>query len=144
MFRPRQRLGALPALRRTRFPSLQRGRSPLFFGARELADQPIPELVSGATISLPWLVGASIVNGSYEEIFLIGYLSSALEAFGAPLAIGVRVPVRVLYSLYQGPVGAISMLVVRVISAVYFWHTRKLWPVVFSHIFADVAAFAMP
>ena len=117
---------------------------PLFtlLGASGLATQPIQEMVAGATITLPSLIAASIVNGLYEETFLIGYLLPALAAFGAPFAIGITVLVRVLYHLYQGPVGAVSVIAIGLIFAVYFWHTRKLWPVVFAHMFADLAGFA--
>jgi uncharacterized protein len=105
--------------------------------------QPIEEMVAQATISLPTLIGFSIVNGIYEETFLIGYLLRALDPLGAPLAIGATVLIRVLYHLYQGPTGTVSILVVGTIFSVFFWRTRKLWPVVFAHIFADVAGFAL-
>lgn len=112
-------------------------------GRPDLATQPIEQMVAWASISLPWLLGVSIVNGFYEELFLIGYLLRELEAFGASLAIGVTVLVRVLYHLYQGPLGTISVAAFGVVVAVYYWRTRKLWPVVFAHIFADVAGFSM-
>lgn len=51
--------------------------------------------------------------------------------------------VRVLYHLYQGPLGAISILLTGTIFGIYYWKTRKLWPVAFAHIFADFAGFAL-
>ena len=115
----------------------------LMLGAKNLVAQPIEQMVEGAEISMPSVVVVSIVNGLYEEVFLIGYLLRALENLGAPFAIGATVLVRVLYHLYQGPVGAVEVLVFGLIFAVYFWRTRKLWPLVFAHIIADFAGFAL-
>ena len=112
-------------------------------GRPDLATQPIEQMVAGASISLPWLLGVSIVNGLYEESFLVGYLLRELEAFGASLAVGVTVLIRVLYHLYQGPLGAIYIVAFGIVLATYYWRTRKLWPVVFAHIFADVAGFSL-
>jgi membrane protease YdiL (CAAX protease family) len=105
--------------------------------------QPIDEMVVRATVSLLPLVVLSIVNGFYEEVFLIGYLQRALEGAGAPFAIGASLLVRVLYHLYQGPAGAISVLGFGLVLSVYFAWKRKLWPVVFAHISADIAGFSV-
>lgn len=114
-----------------------------FFGRADLAAQPIEQMIAGASFSLPWLVAASIVNGLYEETFLVGYLLRELETFGASLAIGTTVLVRVLYHLYQGPLGAVYVVVVGAVFGIFYWRTRKLWPVVFAHMFADLAGFAL-
>jgi membrane protease YdiL (CAAX protease family) len=113
------------------------------FGAKILATQPIEQMVEGAELSMPTVLAVSVVNGLYEEVFLVGYLLRALESLGAPFAIGATGLVRVLYHLYQGPVGAVEVLVFGLIFAVYFWRTRKLWPLVFAHIVADFAGFAL-
>jgi len=115
----------------------------LAVGAQQVSAEPIEQMVRWATISLPALIGVSIVNGIYEETFLTGYLIPSLQSFGAPFAIGVSVLVRVLYHLYQGPLGAISILLTGTIFGIYYWKTRKLWPVAFAHIFADFAGFAL-
>jgi membrane protease YdiL (CAAX protease family) len=70
-------------------------------------------LIAEATISIPLLFAVSIVNGFYEEIFLIGYLLRALESLAAIFAIGVTLLVRVLYQLYQGPIGYIKAQLVQ-------------------------------
>jgi membrane protease YdiL (CAAX protease family) len=112
-------------------------------GKADLASQPIEQMVAGASISLPWLLGVSVVNGLYEETFLVGFLLREMETFGASFAIGVTVLVRVLYHLYQGPIGMISVIIFGVVIAIYYWRTRQLWPVVFAHIFTDLAGFAL-
>lgn len=43
--------------------------------------------------------------------FWLGYLVRGFAAVGASFAIGLSLLVRVLYHLYQGPLGAVSVLV---------------------------------
>ena len=114
-----------------------------FIGRGNLAAQPIEQTVAGASISLPWLLGVSVVNGFYEESFLVGYLLRELEVVGASFAVGVTVLIRVLYHLYQGPLGAIYIIVFGVVLAIYYLRTKQLWPVIFAHMFTDVAGFAL-
>lgn len=99
-------------------------------------------MVAGAQISLGPLLAMSLVNGIYEEVFLLGYLQRALEGFGASFAVGVSLLVRVLYHLYQGPSGALYVLGFGLVLGLYFLRTRELWPVAFAHIFADFAGFS--
>jgi uncharacterized protein len=106
------------------------------------APQPIEEMVANARVSLLPVVAMSVVNGLYEEVFLLGYLQSALERFGLAFAVGASLLVRVAYHLYQGPTGAVSVLAFGLILGVYFIRQRKLWPVVCAHIFADICGFA--
>jgi len=105
--------------------------------------QPIEHMVANATISFLPLVAMSVVNGFYEEVFLIGFLQRTLEGLGVAFAIGASLLVRMLYHLYQGPSGAISVLGFGLVLSVYFLWKRKLWPVAFAHISADVAGFAV-
>jgi len=115
----------------------------LIAGKTELAAQPIEQMIAGASISLPWLLGVSIVNGLFEESFLIGYLFRQLERFGASLAIGITILVRALCHLYQGPLGTVSAIGFGLVFALYYWRRRLLWPVAFAHIFADVIGFVL-
>jgi membrane protease YdiL (CAAX protease family) len=115
----------------------------LVFKAGQTVPQPIEEMVSNASISFLPLLGVSVVNGLYEEVFLVGYLQRVLEGFGVGFAVGASVLLRVLYHLYQGPAGAISVLMFGLVVSIYFSRTRKLWPVAFAHIFADVAGFSL-
>jgi len=107
------------------------------------APQPIEEMVANASVSLLPVLAMSVVNGLYEEVFLLGYLQSALERFGLAFAVGASLLVRVAYHLYQGPIGAASVLAFGLILGVYFIRQRKLWPVVCAHIFADICGFAL-
>jgi len=112
-------------------------------GAPEPSAEPIEKMIAAGSVSLPWILGGSIVNGLFEEVFLTGYLLRALIPYGASMAIGVPVLVRAVSHLYQGPLGTISVIGVGVVFGAYYWRKRQLWPVVFAHIVADVAGFVL-
>ena len=107
------------------------------------APQPIEEMMAGARLSLAPIVAMSVVNGLYEEVFLLGYLQSALERFGLGFAVSASLLVRMAYHTYQGPGGTASALAFGLVLAVYFARRRKLWPVAFAHILADIQGLAL-
>lgn len=110
------------------------------FSSRQLESQPIVEIVNNAKPSLLVALLLSMLNGLYEETFLLGYLVRGFASAGASFALGLSLLVRVLYHLYQGPIGAISVLIFGLVVGIYYWRTRTLWPAVFAHILADAAA----
>jgi membrane protease YdiL (CAAX protease family) len=103
--------------------------------------QPIEEMVENSSVAFVPLVALSVVNGLYEEVFLVGYLQRALVQYGRLFSVGAVVLVRMLYHLYQGPAGAMSVVIFGFIVSAYYLHTRKLWPVVFAHMAADFVGF---
>ena len=68
---------------------------------------------------------------------------SPLAGWGSDFAVGASVLVRMLYHLYQGPSGAIFVIGFGLVLSLYFLWKRKLWPLVFAHIFADIAGFSL-
>lgn len=118
---------------------------PLYWIAEktDLAAQPIEQMIAGASISLSWLVALSIVNGLFEESFLIGYLFRELERFGVSLAIGITILIRAVCHVYQGPLGTVSAIGFGLVFALYYWRKRLLWPVAFGHILADLVGFVL-
>ncbi|TMG91207.1 MAG: CPBP family intramembrane metalloprotease [Betaproteobacteria bacterium] len=50
---------------------------------------------------------------------------------------------RVLYHLYQGPLGAIYIVVFGIVLAIYYLRTKQLWPGIFAHMFTDLVGFAL-
>jgi uncharacterized protein len=114
----------------------------LLFSADEMQAQPIVEIASNARPSLAYVIALSMVNGLYEETFLLGYLVRAFAPAGASLALGLSLLVRVLYHLYQGPAGAVSILLFGLIVSGFYWRTRALWPAVFAHTLLDAVALA--
>lgn len=104
--------------------------------------RPIEQTLAGAAVSMPFVVIMAMVNGLYEETFLLGYLLRGFRSHGASFAMSLSLLVRVLYHLYQGPVGALWVLVVGAIFSTYYLRTRNLWPVVFAHTLADIIPFS--
>ncbi|MFP8778340.1 CPBP family intramembrane glutamic endopeptidase [Hydrogenophaga sp. RWCD_12] len=103
--------------------------------------QPIDALVSSASVSLSSVVAVALVNGAYEEIFLLGFLLKGLRGYGLSVALGVSLLVRVLYHLYQGPLGAVSILAFGLVLSLYYVKTNALFPAVFAHVLADIIPF---
>jgi len=103
--------------------------------------QPIDTLVSNASVSLTSIIAVALVNGAYEEIFLLGFLLKGLRGYGLSLALGVSLLVRVLYHLYQGPLGAVSVLAFGLVLSLYYVKSSSLFPAVFAHVIADIIPF---
>ena len=108
-------------------------------GAR--AAEPVESMVEQAHVSLLVLLPLALINGTFEEVFLLAYLQRGLRRFGGSNAVGISVLVRLLYHLYQGPVGATKMLMVGLVFSLYYFRTGRLFPVVASHVVADVVPF---
>jgi len=106
------------------------------------ASQPIDEMMAANTVTLPYVLAISVVNGTYEEVFLLGYLVRALKAHGAWFAIGVSMLVRVLYHLYQGPLGALYVLGFGIVVSIYYFRTGDVWSAVFAHMLGDFLPFS--
>lgn len=88
--------------------------------------------------SLASVVAFAMVNGTFEEVFLLGVLARGLKGHGLLFAGGFSLLVRLLYHTYQGPVGAVSVLAFGVVLTVFYLRTGRLWPVVFAHILGDI------
>lgn len=102
---------------------------------------PLERLMGGAPIGLPALVLLGIVNGAYEEMFLLGFLLRGLRGYGLSIAIGVSILVRVLYHLYQGPLGALYVGVFGLVLSLYYVSSGKLFPVILAHAMWDIIPF---
>ena len=106
------------------------------------AMQPIAQIMANSRPSPGVVLIISLVNGLYEETFLLGYLQRAFASAGASFAIGLSVLVRLLYHLYQGPNGAVSVVVFGVVLGYVYWRTGRLWPAIVAHALADMLALA--
>jgi membrane protease YdiL (CAAX protease family) len=104
------------------------------------AGMPVEEMAVRAQVSLPVVMLLSIVNGTYEEVFLLGYLMRGLRRYGASTALGITLLVRLLYHMYQGPIGALGVTLFGAVIAIYYQRTGRLFPAVASHVIADAIA----
>jgi len=89
-------------------------------------------------VSLASNVAFAMVNGAFEEVFLLGVLVRGLRGYGLSVAVGLPLLVRVLYHLYQGPLGAIWILAFGLTFTVFYLRVRQLWPLVLAHTLWDI------
>ncbi len=103
--------------------------------------QAVQSIASASSHSLTSVIALALVNGTFEEIFLLGVLVRGLCAHGISIAIGLSVLVRLLYHLYQGPYGVMQVLGFGLVLAVFYVRFGTLWPPVFAHIVGDIVPF---
>ena len=95
--------------------------------------------VSDPNVNMQLVFIASTVNGMFEELFVAGYIITALrEARGIWTAINVSTVVRLLYHLYQGPVGVVTIVPMGLLYGFVYARTRQLWPLIFAHVLIDI------
>ena len=95
--------------------------------------------VPGPNLSMQLVFLVSTVNGFFEELFVAGYIITALrQTLGLWTAINVSTVVRVLYHLYQGPVGVLIIVPMGLLYGYVYERTRQLWPLMFAHVLIDL------
>lgn len=106
--------------------------------ASQMDSQPISQMVAQSKVSLSGVISMALVNGTYEEVFLLGFLMRGMLRYGASNAVGISLLVRMLYHMYQGPMGVLSVLVIGAVFSLFYLRTGRLFPVVVAHIIADI------
>ena len=82
---------------------------------------------------------ASVVNGVYEELFVAGYVITAMSPVRGPwTAINVSTGIRLLCHLYQGPIGILAIVPLGLLFGWVYERTRALWPLIVAHVLLDV------
>jgi uncharacterized protein len=100
-----------------------------------LAQYPQP----AANLNMQVVFLVSVVNGIFEEVFVAGYIITALTPVRGPwMGINVSTATRLLYHLYQGPVGILSIVPLGLLFGYVYARTRMLWPLILAHIVIDV------
>lgn len=110
------------------------------FSAGQL-EQPIEQMVRQANVSLPVVIIMAMVNGTFEEVFLLGFLQRGLRNYGHSVALGVTLLIRLMYHLYQGPIGAVWVLGFGLVFGLFYLRFKSLWPVALAHILWDIVPF---
>ncbi len=94
-------------------------------------------VATGVPVALAVVV--SIVNAIFEEGFVVGYVMSAFRDRWSPLVcVNVSVAIRLLYHLYQGPLGVMSIIPTGLIFSYWYLRTGRLWPLVVAHALLDL------
>jgi uncharacterized protein len=101
-----------------------------------------PKVDPDLNMQLVFLV--SVVNGIFEELFVAGYIITTLTARrGMWVAINVSVVVRLLYHLYQGPIGVMTIVPMGLLYGYVYSRTRQLWPLIVAHVLVDIIGLSM-
>lgn len=99
----------------------------------------IPAGVIEPNLSVGTVLVVSVANGIFEEIFVCGYVISALrKSRSVAFAINVSIVIRLSYHLYQGAAGVLSIIPVGFVFAQWFARTGRLWPIAIAHCLFDV------
>ena len=106
--------------------------------AADFRAQPISHMMADSRVTLPAIVVFSLVNGAYEEIFLLGVLMRGARGLGASTALGLVLLLRILYHVYQGPLGVSSVLVFGLGFGLVWLRFERLWVLVFAHLLWDM------
>jgi membrane protease YdiL (CAAX protease family) len=109
----------------------------------------VPQIVEAAARTdlvapgLRWrsVVLVSIVNGIFEEVFVVGYVMSAVrERTTLASAVSISTGIRLLYHFYQGTYGVLTIVPIGVLMAWFFGRTGRLWPAIVAHAIYDFYA----
>lgn len=99
---------------------------------------------SGAGLSWPGILAASIINPLFEELFLCAYMLPFLAIRRGPgVAVAVSLLVRLSFHTYQGPVGLLAVGLLGLVFSVFYLRTQRLWPVLIAHGVLDFIGLAM-
>ncbi|QNH23135.1 CAAX protease self-immunity [Xanthomonas sp. GW] len=102
---------------------------------------PSMDAMVAGKLSLAGVVVVSLINPIFEEVFVCAYVIRALQRNHSPaFAVNVSVAIRASYHLYQGPIGAISLVIVGLIFGWWFARTGRLWPAIIAHGLMDLLA----
>jgi membrane protease YdiL (CAAX protease family) len=83
----------------------------------------------------------SVVNPLFEELFVCGYVISALKKSHSDFyAINISIVIRLAYHLYQGANGVVGMIPLGFVFAFWYARTSRLWPVIIAHALFDFIA----
>ena len=105
------------------------------------AERAYPKVANNLDWQLVYLT--SVVNGAYEETFVAGYVITVLAgARGVWTAVNVSTGIRLLYHLYQGTIGVLTIVPMGLLYGYLFVRTRQLWPLILAHILIDILGLA--
>jgi uncharacterized protein len=102
--------------------------------------QAVPHF-SSSGLPLSGIIAASVFNPVFEETFVSGYIISMLkDRYGAWNAVNVSTGIRLLYHLYQGVAGVLSIVPIGLIFAHWYARRGSLWPLIVAHAWIDLSA----
>jgi membrane protease YdiL (CAAX protease family) len=97
-----------------------------------------PLVGAGMAVSLLF----AVINPFFEELIVRAFLISeaTLLTGSAGLAVILSVLLQTSYHLYQGIPNAVGDGLIFLAFSTYYAKTRRLWPVIFAHLWLDLFA----
>lgn len=107
---------------------------PLFPDSAALySESPVP------TLGVTSVIVFSVVNGCFEELFVVGYVYLTLAArYSMGVAMFISLSIRLLYHLYQGPIAIVTIIPMGLLFFYLYARYRRLWPLMFAHGLLDM------
>jgi len=100
---------------------------------------PVSSSVAPTVTAINFLT-LSVINPLFEEVFVCGYVVTVLQKTSGPwTAINVSTAIRLLYHLYQGALGVLSIVPTGLLFAYWFARTGRLWPPIMAHGLLNLA-----
>ncbi|MBI5847905.1 MAG: CPBP family intramembrane metalloprotease [Nitrospirae bacterium] len=100
--------------------------------------------LTSSEISFAHIMAVSIINPLYEELLVVGYVIGTLKRMkNITYAVNVSVAIRLLYHLYQGPLGIMAIIPTGLIFGYWYAKRETLWPVIVAHAFIDFSGLAV-
>ena len=94
-------------------------------------------------LAWPLVLLISLINPVFEEVFVCGYVVSALKPrAGATTAVNVSAGLRVFCHFYQGALGVLGIVPMALLFAYWYARTARLWPLIVAHAILDLVGFA--
>jgi membrane protease YdiL (CAAX protease family) len=101
-------------------------------------------ITASPDLTLKAIILFSIVNPVFEETLVAAYIVKSLEKKYRPIfIITISTLLRFSYHTYQGVFALISIIPLGLIFAYYYWRWKKLWPLIFAHMLADLLGLAL-
>jgi membrane protease YdiL (CAAX protease family) len=89
-------------------------------------------------IDLSAIITVSILNPVFEEVFVCGYVMTALRKHRSSLfAANVSFGLRLAYHLYQGAFRMLGIIAFSAIFTLWFAKKGRLWPLIVAHAVID-------
>jgi uncharacterized protein len=92
-----------------------------------------------------FIVLIALTNGGTEELAMRGYFLPRLEQRlrSGVAAVLLTSAMFAAYHIYQGPGALLPMFAFSLVLGCVFCATRRLWPLVFCHVLADIVPYAL-
>jgi len=97
---------------------------------------------TGAGVSIRVAVFVAVANGVFEEfLWLVYAIPTISNRLGVRAAAVISAALRLSVHAYQGIYALLGVLPVAIVFTWYYAKTRRVWPVIVAHVFADALAF---